>query len=194
MLEENWKIIKGFSRYMISDKGRVKSLISDKILKPMDNGKYYQIKLFSDDKKAIRPLIHRLVCQHFVDNPNNLPSVNHKDEDKHNNCVENLEWCSMKENCNHGTRNERMAKSKVNGKTAKAVLQFDLKGNFIKEWKSALDAQEVGVCRSAIQKSAIGIHLTSNGFIWLYKTEDYESKLKQRIAELEEEVERLKNN
>lgn len=192
MLKENWRVINGFSRYMISDKGRVKSLISNKIIKPMDNGKYYQVKIFSDDKKASHPLIHRLVCQHFIDNPNNLPSVNHRDEDKHNNCVENLEWCSMKDNCNYGTRNERMAKSKVNGKTSKAVLQYDLKGNLIKEWNSALDAQEIGVCRSAIQKCTTGIHSTCNGFIWLYKTDDVLQQLKKRICQLEE-VEQLRS-
>lgn len=199
MLEEQWKPIKGCGRYLISNYGRIKSLVSNKLLKIRDNGKYQQVKIFNDERKAVHPLVHRLVCAHFLENPNNLPCVNHKDENRYNNFVENLEWCSHKDNCNYGTRNERMAKSKVNGKTSKAVLQYDMNGNFIKEWKSSLDAQETGVCRSAIQKCAYGIHLTSNGFMWLYKTDDIESRLNERIAfinkergELEEEIENLK--
>lgn len=186
MLEEDWKIIDGYSRYMISNRGRVKSLISNTILRPMNTGNgYFQVKLFSDKKIANRKSIHRLVAQYFIPNSNDLPCVNHKDEDKSNNCVENLEWCTYKDNCNYGTRNERMAKSKINGKTSKPVLQYDTNGNFIRKHISALEASKIyGVGRSAIGACAAGQSISSCGYIWVYENdkEMLDSKVKRLRA------------
>ena len=107
---ETWKEIEGFSGYFISDEGRVRSseVISSGqnyskitvrikpsyILKPMKtNCGYYRVCLYKDGKQYYKT-IHRLVAEAFIPNPNNLPCVNHKDEDKFNNNVENLEWCT----------------------------------------------------------------------------------------------------
>lgn len=113
---ERWKDIEGYEgKYKISSLGRVKSLNynhtkSERILK-QDKDRYgYLYVVLCTDGKRITKKVHRLVAQAFIDNPDNLPQVNHKNEDKTMNYVENLEWCTNKYNCNYGTRNERMSK------------------------------------------------------------------------------------
>ena len=102
--------IKGYEgRYQISDTGQVYSLVSKKYLKPQDDGRGYLFFHLSNGKgKCKNEKIHRLVAQAFVPNPDNLPEVNHIDENKYNNCVDNLEWCSVKYNRNYGTRYQRI--------------------------------------------------------------------------------------
>lgn len=80
-------------------------------------------------------ILHRLVAKAFLPNPNNYPVINHKDENTHNNRVDNLEWCTQKYNINYGTRTQ-----KAKEKQARKVYQFDLNGNLIKEWLSGNDA------------------------------------------------------
>lgn len=118
MQEEVWKDIKNYEGlYQISTYGRVKSfprkgaLRKEKVLKPYKDGKnyYFVVGLHKDGKKQYK-LIHRLVADAFIPNPNNLPIVNHKDENKENNNVDNLEWCTYKYNSNYG--NARMLMSK----------------------------------------------------------------------------------
>ena len=93
--------INGHEDYTISSDGKVFSFKSVKFLKPSDNGLgYYQVQLSKEG--AVKCVyLHRLVAEHFIDNKYNLPQVNHKDFNKSNNCVDNLEWCTAKENSNH---------------------------------------------------------------------------------------------
>lgn len=119
---EEWKDIKGYEGiYQISNKGRVKSLGNnktrkEKILKPKPaNNGYIRVYLCRKGEKPKPFLVHRLVAEHFILNPDNLPVVNHKDENKLNNNVENLEWCSVEYNNKYGTRQERITK-KLKGK------------------------------------------------------------------------------
>ena len=113
---EEWKDIKGYEGiYQISNKGRVKSLNynrtgKEKIREGTVDNTGYKIISLSKNGKEKKYSIHRLVAQAFLPNPDNLPVVNHKDENKLNNNVENLEWCTHKYNCNYGTRNERTSK------------------------------------------------------------------------------------
>lgn len=104
MLEE-WKDIHGYEGlYKISQNGKIKNCNINKILKPVKmNTGYYRVSLCKNKIKR-EYYIHRLVAQHFILNYNNLPEVNHKDGDKSNNCVSNLEWCSRKQNIEHSIR------------------------------------------------------------------------------------------
>lgn len=113
MKQEIWKDITGYEGlYQVSNLGRVKSLKNDKekILKPAISSKGYLFVNLYKQQKTTHYKVHRIVAKAFIPNPNNLPQVNHKDEDKTNNCVINLEWCTAKYNINYGTAIERRSK------------------------------------------------------------------------------------
>lgn len=165
-MKEIWKDIKNYEgHYQVSNLGRVKSIKFGKeiILKQqqcMDG--YYYVNL-SKNGIAKRYYVHRLVAEAFIDNSDNLPCVNHKDENKQNNVVSNLEWCTHEYNNNYGTRIERCSKT---------VLQFDLNGNLIKEWKSLHECNRNGFNQGDICKCCNGKRKTAKGFIWKYKNEE----------------------
>ena len=110
-MKEIWKKIEGHPNYSVSDKGRVRNDKTSLILKYGTNGHGYLTVVLYPGRK--RFYVHRLVSQTFLPNCNNLPQVNHLDENKENNAVTNLEWISAKDNCNFGTRNERLSKSRI---------------------------------------------------------------------------------
>lgn len=144
--------------YAVTSCGRVWSYKNKKFLKPWDNGDgYLLVNLFKDGERKLY-LIHRLVAEAYIPNPDNLPMINHKDECKTNNCLQNLEWCDCKYNNNYGTRTD---------KYKKPILQFDLDGNFIKEWESATDVgKEV---KGNICHCLRGDFKTAYGYKWVYK-------------------------
>lgn len=169
--KENWKYIKDYEGlYQISDKGRVKSLNylhtrKERIMKLVrDNGGYLIVCLRKNrEKKNYK--VHRLVAKSFLSNPQNLPQVNHKDENKENNCVDNLEWCDSKYNNNYGSRNQ-----KVSEKKSKPVLQFTKDGKFVKTWKSTHDIQRnLGFSQSHISDCCLKKRKTAYNFVWKYK-------------------------
>mgnify|MGYP002679946246 CR=1 FL=1 len=114
---EVWKDIKGYEGlYQVSNLGRVRSLNygrsgETKLLKQGTTNGYKRVFLYKNGKGK-NYFVHRLVAMAFIPNPNNLPIINHKDEDSSNNNVNNLEWCTQEYNLNYGTRNERASKSK----------------------------------------------------------------------------------
>lgn len=113
---EIWKDIKGYEgRYQISNEGRVKSLIGskEKILKPGLNFHGYEKVTLSKGNKVKAHLVHRLVAQAFIPNPNDYPCINHKDEMKFDNSVDNLEWCTYDYNNNYGSRKLKIAETRV---------------------------------------------------------------------------------
>lgn len=123
MLNEIWKPIAHYEdSYVISNYGRIKSLsritympdgitpngyIKEHFVSQHDNGRGYLFVCLYKHNKPKREYVHRLVAITFIDNPKCLPQVNHKDEDKQNNYVENLEWCDAKYNNTYGTARER---------------------------------------------------------------------------------------
>ena len=110
---EIWKTIKDFPNYSVSNTGHVRNNDTGKILKPLNLNGYCQVGLHYNNNHK-KCLIHRLVAQAFIPNPNNYPIVNHKDEIKNNNCVENLEWCTQLYNNQYGTGKDRMIKAQPN--------------------------------------------------------------------------------
>lgn len=172
---EIWKDIKGYEGlYQVSNLGRIKSLsrwkqnykkliyIEERILKQGFNGKYYHVRL-SKEGKTKTYLVHKLVAEAFIPNPNNLPQVNHKDENKENNRADNLEWCTQIYNCNYGKRSDCLRKK---------IGQYDLQGNLIKEWQGMrMAAKNLNICYSSIYKCCKRKIKTAGGYIWRYTDE-----------------------
>lgn len=110
-----------------------------------------------------------MVATYFIDNPQNKAEVNHLDENIANNCVENLEWCTSKENANYGTRNQRCREHNTK-QLPKPVIQFDLKGNKIREYETLGEASRaIKGDISAIIRACKGKQKTSYNYVWQYK-------------------------
>lgn len=196
-MKEIWEDIKGYEGlYQISNLGRVKSLGNnkmrkEKILKPyiLKKGNYLRIGLTNNGIRKMY-LVHRLVAETFIPNPNNLPQVNHKDENTSNNCVSNLEFCDNLYNSNYGTRNKRLAEKRKGvlfseehknnlskaltnrSDKSKPVLQIDKNTNeVIAEFPSAAEAgRQLGFQRNShISECCRGKYKTAYGYFWRYK-------------------------
>ena len=174
-MEEIWKDKKDYEGlYQVSNFGRIKSLNynhtgKEKILKQYYDSNGYKIICLCKNNIKTTYLVHRLVAEAFIPNPNNLPQINHKDEDKTNNHVNNLEWCDAKYNHNYGTINERISKSQINGKRSKIVIQYNLDGTFVREWPSTMECGRNGYDQSSVADCCRGKLKTYRGFIWEYK-------------------------
>lgn len=152
---EIWKPIENCKNlYFISNLGRVKNQISGHIYKTNNRkGDYLSVNLIlNEQRKSIR--IHRLVAKAFIPNPNNLPCVNHIDGNKQNNCVDNLEWCTHRENIMHSIKmgnNNLGGINKYNKNKSFIkygyIYQYDLENNLLNKFYSAKIASETtGVC------------------------------------------------
>lgn len=157
---EIWKDINGYEGlYEVSNLGRVKS--KRKILKPI-NGEYLKVGL---SKNGVQKTlyIHRLVAETFLGKSN--LQVNHKDENKHNNYVDNLEWISFKENMNYGTKQDRESKAK----TKYHINQYDKEGNLIKQWFNLREVVlKTKYKKENIRYCCIGKYKYAYGYKWEY--------------------------
>ena len=174
-MQEIWKDVVGYEGlYQVSNLGRVKSL--DRAIK-YSNGKICKYKeeiraltkdgrgylrvLVSKNRKHRNLRVHRLVAQAFIPNPRNLSQVNHKDEDKTNNCVDNLEWCSCQYNVDYSL--------------SKKVCQYDTNGNLLRIWKSIIEAsRNLQIPDTNIGKCCKGEYKQSGGYVWKYADESEE--------------------
>lgn len=165
---EIYKDIEGYEGlYQVSNLGRVKSLgngdsnaSKERILKPYKaKGDYLLVDLHKQGKRK-QHLVHRLVAMAFIDNPNNLEQINHRDEDKTNNSIQNLEWCDRKHNINYGTRNQRVAE-----KLSKQVLCVETGVIY----PSAHQVErELGFANTYISAVCIGRYKQAYGYTWRY--------------------------
>ena len=176
--KEIWKDVVGYEGlYQVSNLGRIKSLkrkcksihgyrtVSEKIYsQSVDRYGYLIVSLHKNGKKKTYT-VHRLVAKAFIDNPLMLPQINHIDENKKNNKVDNLEWCTDEYNNAYGTRVERLIRTQ-----SRTVLQFDMNGNFIKEWVGAGEISRVlHISQSAITRCCNGQRNYAYGYKWKYK-------------------------
>ena len=183
-MEEIWKDIEGYEGlYKFSNRGNVKSLertvwdsrgyyrtVHERILKAGKDRYGYLFVILC--KEGIRKAyyVHRLVATAFCENQMGYTDVNHIDEDKTNNCANNLEWCSKSYNNNYGTRNKRIAeKSTGNQKLSKPVIAIDKRTGLILEFVSSREAErQTGILHSSIIQCCKGKRNSTGGFYWMY--------------------------
>lgn len=175
-IKEEWKLIDGFSRYEVSNYGRVKHIKRRKILKgTIDHCGYLRYNMKTDDNRTLCKFAHVLVAIAFI--PNNNPKektiVNHKDEDKTNPTIWNLEWVTPKENALHGTRNRRICLA-----NSKPINEYDVDGKYIRTWKSAQYASKIyPVGNRNILSAATGRVILAYGHQWRYLQGDDKSDI-----------------
>lgn len=170
---ELWKDIKNWEGiYRISNMGRVKSLTTNTIrTHNINNSGYCCVTLKCKGKKTQTVTIHRLVAQHFLPNPYNKSDVNHIDENKMNNKVDNLEWLSHKENCQYGNRN-KLVGEKLKGRTGeqscRSIRVYCIELDMIFP-NSRIASEYVGIVGgSHITACCRGNRKTAGGYHWRY--------------------------
>ena len=175
-MEEIWRDVKEYEGYyQVSNRGIVKSLNynhtgKEGIMKAQDNGDgYLYVNLWKEGKMK-SCTIHRLVAIAFLPNPNNLPEVNHISEDKSDNRVENLEWCSRLYNNTYNDRAKKAGKKQRNDPNkSKAVVGIHKINGLILEFPSAMEAsRQTGIDQGNITRCCNGRYKSAGGFYWYY--------------------------
>lgn len=185
-MKEIWKDIEDFEGiYQISNLAKIKSLerivvytnkrgvqyshhVKERILKTSRNNKGYHIVNLYKNKKQKHFLLHRLVAQAFIPNPDNLPEVNHKDENKDNNCADNLHWCTRIYNNTYGIQSKE-GRRKTSKFRMKKVNQYNLKGELLMTFDGIRIAEEkTGVDNRNICACCKGKIRTAGGYVWRY--------------------------
>lgn len=179
-MTEEWRDIKGYQWYQVSNQGRVRSIDREfirsngkvcyykgQILKPLtDRYGYQRVDLSRQINGRIevrRLYIHRLVAEAFIKNPQGLPEINHKDENKENNAVLNLEWCDRGYNCRYGLWAEKHAEK------SRRPIYCLVSGEKVKEYKSVNEAAaDIGVNAGSLVRVLKGKRKRCRGYEWKY--------------------------
>jgi hypothetical protein len=147
-MEEIWKDIEGFPNYQVSSLGNVKNIIFNKLLNPTKKGGYHLVDLRNDTvRKSYR--VHRIVADAFLDNPENKPDVNHKDKNKLNNCLSNLEWSTRKENMIHAKANTIITTNKN-----KRIFRKDKNTNELLENYDSIEQAGIWALQNGLTKTS----------------------------------------
>lgn len=170
-MKEIWKPIVGYEGlYEVSNLGNVKSLNwkntkEEKCLYLKKHNKgYLQVELVKNKNKKM-VLVHRIVAETFLENLSNKPQINHKDYNRSNNNVENLEWCTNSENMKHSALRKKSKPIKRNEK----IIQYDFNGNIIKTWENCIAIKsKYKYNQTSIFECCEGKRKTAYGFIWRY--------------------------
>ena len=179
-MNEIWKDIKDYEGiYQVSNLGRVKGLLRydsrgnlrvERMLKPIStNDGYVKVNLSKNGVKRKRP-IHRLVAEAFISNSENKSQVNHIDENKTNNSVDNLEWVTAKENINHGTSLYRRAMTQRKTQPSISIIAIDIANGEYNEYISINDcARKLQVNPAGIQQVLLGNYKQLKGYVFKRK-------------------------
>lgn len=177
---EKWRDIKGFPNYKVSSMGRVLALNfqrtnTKKILKPQIGSRGYFHICLCNNGKIYTKRISRLVAEAFIPNPDNLPCVNHKDENKLNNKVDNLEWCAYKYNCNYGTGIDRCSRKRMNDPNRSKRVVMMKNGVIIKVFPSLRECGRYGYNSQIISQLCNHKkncrYKSHKGYIWMFYNE-----------------------
>ena len=164
-IKEEWKDIPGYDGYYeISNTGRIRICNSGKILKQSDHTSGYKSVRLWNGSNYKNHYVHRLVAEAFIPNPDNKPTVNHKDENRKNNSANNLEWMTYLENNEYGNRKKKFILSR-----SKPVRAYDKYGNVVFEFEGTRSAERMlGINHTNIGRCANGKSKTAGGYIWEY--------------------------
>lgn len=161
--KEEWRVVLEYDRYEVNRYGEIRHRVRKQVLKPRPNPSGYLYVNFNIEGHRQNFAVHRVVANAFIPNPNYKPEVNHKDLNKNNNFVENLEWVDSSENKNH------FHQTKTSTTLGKEVDQFSKSGVFIKRYKTVTEAaREVGCVVGAISNCCLGRTKTSMGYKWSF--------------------------
>jgi hypothetical protein len=164
-MTEIWKKIKDYSNYEVSNTGKIRNINLNKELKLSSNTGYLYIFLSKNNKRS-KGYIHRLVAESFLEKTNDKLVVNHKDGNKENNNIENLEWITQGENVKHAIDNELLIHFKL------SVNQYTDEDEFIKTYESVEEAsRQTNINGGSISLVCKGKRKTAGGFIWKYTNE-----------------------
>ena len=168
-MKEIWKDVEDYEGlYQVSNLGRVKSSYTNRILKGRKHTHGYLMVNLYKNSNVSNKMIHRLVAQAFIPNPENKPQVNHVDEDKTNNVVSNIEWMTATENINHGTHNERMAKTK-----SIPIIAINIKTGESQEFYGTNEcARQLDLNQGNITRVLKGRYKQTGGYTFKYKGVD----------------------
>lgn len=154
-MQEIWKDVEEYPNYKISNLGRVYSIKNDIMLKQRLDKDGYPCVTLSHKGKTKYFFVHRLVAKSFLKNPNNLPTINHIDENKTNNCVNNLEYMTHKDNVRYSQ--------------AKKVYQYDKSFNLVKIWDSVMDIERtINIPNQSISACCRKECKSIRGYVWSY--------------------------
>ena len=180
--------VKGFPRYTVDESGVITNIQTGKTVRGRVNNNGYRIvELFYETGKSKQLLLHRIVAEAFIPNPEGFPIINHKDENPGNNHVSNLEWCTDKYNIHYGTCQERRAKSmehfyksekikdqaRENGKAvSRPVVQMTKSGEIVATFPSIIAAsRSLDKGGSQVCEVCKGKRKSAGGFVWAYREE-----------------------
>lgn len=152
-----WRTVKNYDKYEVNTKGVIRNKKTKRPLKPDVCKKwgYLRVRLYTHQGKSKHILVHRVVANTFLDNPKNLPEVNHKDKNTSNNCVDNLEWCTSQYNSRHSK--------------GKPVIMYCSLDKSERKFSCIREAsEEMNIDNTSITRCCKGIQKHAGGFIWKY--------------------------
>ena len=174
---ETWKPVIGFETYEVSDQGRLRNIKTGRVFTgTKDAFGYKHVRLVSGDGYSLRK-VHRIVAEAFIENPENKPIVDHINNDKTDNRVENLRWCTYSEN----SRNYIESDKYVPGCKVKKIAQYDMQGNLIGTFNNTWEASAAtGIQHFTIYPAAKGLLKTAGGYMWRFYSDSPEKKIEVR--------------